>query len=50
MRDSIDEWVEALLHSKRVAAQLAQGDIDGKTYQAEMSYQFGDILRSILDP
>ena len=49
MRDSIDEWVEALLQSKRVAAQLAQGDIDGETYRKEMSYQFGDILRAILD-
>ena len=49
MRDSIDEWVEALLHSKRVAAQLAQGDIDGETYQKEMSYEFGDILRAMLD-
>ena len=49
MRDSIDEWVEALLHSKQVAAQLAQGDIDRETYQKEMSYEFGDILRAILD-
>ena len=49
MRDSIDEWVEALLYSKRVAAQLAQGDIDRETYQRQMSYEFGDILRAILD-
>ena len=49
MRDSIDEWVEALLNSKRVAAQLAQGDIDRETYRKEMSYEFGDILRAILD-
>ena len=49
MRDSIDEWVEALLHSKRVAAQLAQGDIDRGAYHKEMSYEFGDILRTILD-
>ena len=49
MRDSIDEWVEALLHSKRVAAQLAQGDIDRETYQKEMSYEFGGILQAILD-
>ena len=49
MRDSIDEWVEALLHSKQVAAQLAQGDIDRETYHMEMSYEFGDILRTILD-
>ena len=49
MRDSIDEWVEALLHSKRVAAQLAQGDIDRNTYQKDMSFEFGNILQAILD-
>lgn len=49
MRNSIDEWVEALLHSKRIAAQLAQGDIDRETFQKEMSYEFGDILRAILE-
>ena len=50
MRDSVDEWVEALLQSKQVAAQLAQGDIDSKTYEKAMSYEFGEVLRAILDP
>ena len=49
MRDSIDEWVDALLHSKRTAARLAQGDIDAETFRAEMSYDFGDILRAVLE-
>lgn len=49
MRDSIDEWIEALLHSKQIAAQLAQGDIDRETFRREMSYDFGDILRAILE-
>ena len=49
MRDSIDKWVEALLHSKQIAAQLAQGDIDRSTYRREMSYEFGNILQAILD-
>lgn len=49
MRDSIDEWVDALLHSKRTAARLAQGDIDTKTFQKEMSYDFGGILRAVLE-
>lgn len=49
MRDSIDEWVDALLHSKRTAARLAQGDIGADTFQEEMSYDFGDILHAILD-
>jgi len=49
MRDSIDEWIEALLHSKHIAAQLAQGDIDKTTYQQDMSYDYGQILKAILD-
>ena len=49
MRDSIDEWIEALLHSKRTAAQLAQGDIDMQCYRSDMSYDFGDLIRVILD-
>ncbi len=49
MRDSIDEWIDALLHAKRITAQLAQGDIDTVTYRKEMSYEFGNILQAILD-
>lgn len=50
MKDSIDEWVEALLHSKQMAAQLVQGDIDKMTYENDMSYDYGNILQAILDP
>lgn len=49
MRDSIDEWIDALLHSKQTAAQLAQGDIDQESYRRDMSYDFGDLLQVILD-
>lgn len=48
MEDSIDEWVDMLLHSKQLAAQLAQGDISLNYYRSQMSYAFGDILRGIL--
>ncbi len=48
MSDSIDEWVDALLYSKQMAAQLAQGDISREYYQSHMSYEFGDILREVL--
>ena len=48
MRDSIDEWVDILLHSKHLAAQLAQGDISLDYYKSQMSYSFGDVLRNIL--
>ena len=48
MVDSIDEWVDVLLHSKEMAAQLGQGDISLEYYKSQMSYEFGDILRSVL--
>lgn len=49
MHDSIDGWVDVLLQAKRLAAQLAQGDISLEYYQSQMTYSFGDILREILN-
>jgi SNF2 family DNA or RNA helicase len=48
MRESIDEWVELLLQAKRLAAQLAQGDVSHEYYQARASYTYGDVIRGIL--
>jgi SNF2 family DNA or RNA helicase len=48
MTGSIDEWVDILLHSKEMAAQLAQGDISLEYYNSRMSYEFGEIIRNIL--
>jgi SNF2 family DNA or RNA helicase len=48
MRESIDEWVELLLQAKRLAAQLAQGDVSYEYYQAQASYTYGDVIRGIL--
>jgi SNF2 family DNA or RNA helicase len=48
MEDSIDEWVDVLLHAKHLAAQLAQGDISRDYYRSQMSYEFGDVLKRIL--
>ncbi len=49
MRGSIDEWVDVLLQSKHLAAQLAQGDISLEYYRSRMRYDFGTIIRQILD-
>ncbi len=49
MEDSIDEWVSVLLQSKHLAAQLTQGDITLEYYQQHMSYDFGLIVRRILN-
>jgi len=48
MEDSVDEWVDVLLHAKELAAQLGQGDISRDYYKSQMSYAFGDILKQIL--
>ena len=49
MEDSIDEWIAILLQSKHLAAQLVQGDITLDYYQQHMSYDFGQIVRRILN-
>jgi SNF2 family DNA or RNA helicase len=48
MKESIDEWIEILLQSKSLAAQLAQGDISKQFYDAHMSYGYSEILKKIL--
>jgi hypothetical protein len=49
MQGSIDGWVDVLLHAKRLAAQVAQGDISIDYYRSQISYSFGDILNGILN-
>lgn len=48
MRNSIDEWIDLLLQAKRLAAQLAQGDISYEYYQSQISYSYGEMIRGIL--
>lgn len=48
MRDSIDGWIDALLSAKQTAAMRAQGDISSSEFDAEMSYDFGDLLKEAL--
>lgn len=49
MHDSIDGWVDVLIQAKRLAAQLAQGDISLAYYQSQMTYSFGEVLKEILN-
>lgn len=49
MQDSIDEWIDTLLQSKHLSAQLSQGDINLKEFKSRMSYEFGDIVKDILN-
>ena len=48
MPESIDEWIDILLQSKHLAAQLAQGDISLDYYRTKMTYEFGTIIKGIL--
>jgi SNF2 family DNA or RNA helicase len=48
MPESIDEWIDILLQSKHLAAQLAQGDISLEYYRTSMTYEFGTIIKEIL--
>jgi SNF2 family DNA or RNA helicase len=50
MRDSVDEWVEVLLDAKRLAAQLAQGDISPDEFHERMQYDWPTVLRAVLAP
>jgi SNF2 family DNA or RNA helicase len=49
MKDSIDEWVDELIEGKHLAAQLTQGDISLNYYKTKMSYDFGTIIKNILN-
>lgn len=48
MEDSVDEWVDVLLGAKHLAAQLTQGDISRSAYEQTASYEFTEMLKSVL--
>ena len=45
---TVDEWVDSLLAAKRLAAQLAQADINVDEYARRANYDFGHIVKQIL--
>lgn len=49
MRDSVDEWIDALLDQKRLAAQLIQGDISEAVFAQKVDFSFADLLEAILN-
>lgn len=46
--DTVDEWVDALLSAKHLAAELAQGDISREEYDRTASYVFGEMIKDVL--
>jgi SNF2 family DNA or RNA helicase len=47
---TVDDWVDMLLAAKHLAAQLAQGDINSTEYRRRANYDFGRVVREILEP
>jgi len=48
MKDSIDEWIDVLLNAKHLSAQLSQNDISIDYFRSQISYDFGEIIKQIL--
>lgn len=48
-KETIDEWIDALLSAKQEAASLVQGDIPLEEYKLNADYSFGDIVKKILN-
>jgi SNF2 family DNA or RNA helicase len=49
MEDSVDQWVDALLRAKDLAAKLTQGDVSREYFESQISYGFIDILKDVLN-
>jgi SNF2 family DNA or RNA helicase len=45
---TVDDWVDALLSAKHLAAQLGQGDISRAEYNTRADYTFGKMVRDVL--
>lgn len=48
MEDSVDEWIDALIEEKSLAAKLAQGDITEEYYLTMATMSFFEILDRVL--
>ncbi len=46
--DTVDEWVDALLGAKRLAAQLVQSDVTPEDYARDANYDFGRLVKEVL--
>lgn len=48
MKNSVDEWIDALLEIKKITAKLGQGDIKEDQFISNVNYSFNEILIEIL--
>lgn len=49
IKDSIEEWVEALVNAKNMAAGYIQGDLSEEEYKEKINYSFNKLLTEILE-
>ena len=49
-KDTIDEWVDTLLNAKYQAAQLTQGDVSRKEFDATFTFDLSATLAEVLVP
>lgn len=49
-KNTVDQWVDELLQAKRLAAQLLQSDISEEGYRRNMSYEYGRLIKEVLQP
>lgn len=49
IKDSIEEWVEALVNAKNMAAGYIQGDVSEDEYKEKINYSFNRLLTEILE-
>ena len=48
-KNSVEEWIEALVQAKESAASFVQGDIDGESFADKIRYDFDEILHNVLN-
>ena len=49
VKNSIEEWIEALVHAKHMAAGFVQGDMSEQDYKDKINYNFNKMLNEILE-
>lgn len=48
-KNSVEEWIEALVQAKESAASFVQGDIDSESFADKIRYDFDEILHNVLN-
>ena len=49
IKNSIDDWIDQLVEAKSLFAQLSLGDLKSGDFKTKIKYNFGNIIREILN-